>query len=368
MTNYIIEDYRDLSEFKGCSFNNIKNTEIKKELIKCLIENNIDQSLYWCVEIITSCNFILLWEIFFYMLTNIINVSNVKFILFLDKKYKIFKEIINNCKNEEHVLNLRNNITIRNLFCDVIILICKSDKDYILDYKRINIKNFSFETMNNHLKAPNIKFVNDYFKDNDPKELYIILNEFLYNLSENNNLECCKWIYIYINYYSLCKKNKNILLCEDRDNIDLDSEYNKTLKQHPIWIIWSILFDKSKNDIVLNKYIKILYNFFKIQISISKIKSRLSLLFLSISLYVKRNSNDIFNKSIIKDKKDFLKLSEIARSSLDSIYKKVNGIYKNNPDNKNRIINNDKKNKISISFDKIKSLDNFMLNKNNDTN
>ena len=83
---------------------------------------------------------------------------------------------------------------------------------------------------------------------------------------------------------------------------------------------------------------------------------------------LKRNSNDIFNKSIIKDKKDFLKLSEIARSSLDSIYKKVNGIYKNNPDNKNRIINNDKKNKISISFDKIKSLDNFMLNKNNDTN
>ena len=368
MTNYIIEDYRGLTEFKGCSFNNIKNTEIKKELIKCLIENNIDQSLYWCVEILSSCNFILLWEIFFYMMTNIINVSNIKFILFLDKKYDIFKEIINNCKNEEDVLKLRNNIKIRNLFCDIIILICKSDKDYILDYKKINIKNFSFENMNNYLKAPNIRFVNDYFKDNDPKELYIILNEFLYNLSENNNLECCKWIYIYVNYYSLCKKNKNILLCENRVNIDLDDDLNKNLKQHPIWIIWSILFDKSKDYFFLNKYIKILYNFFKIQISISKIKTRLNLLFLSISLYVQRDSNDIFNKSIVKDKTDFLKLSEIARNSLDNICKKVNSIYKNNPENKSKIIKNDKINKISISFDKIKSLDNFMLNKNNDTN
>ena len=74
----LVEDYRDLKDYKGCTFNNIKTSEVKKELIKCLIDNNHDKSLYWMCEILSSCNFLLLWEIFFYIISNVINVSNIK--------------------------------------------------------------------------------------------------------------------------------------------------------------------------------------------------------------------------------------------------------------------------------------------------
>ena len=55
----LVNDYRELKDFKVNTINNIKNTEIKKELIKCLIDNNYDNSLYWTMEILCSCNFLL---------------------------------------------------------------------------------------------------------------------------------------------------------------------------------------------------------------------------------------------------------------------------------------------------------------------
>ncbi|MBI96048.1 hypothetical protein CL656_02780 [bacterium] len=361
----IIEDYREFKDFKGCTFNNIKNTEVKKELIKCLTENNYDKSLYWMSEIMCSCNYILLWEIFFYIMTNIVNISNLKLIIFLNKKYDIFKDIINNCKNENEVINLRNNNNIRFLFCDIVILICNSDKNYMLDYKKINVKDFSFEKMNNFLKAPNVNYVNSFFKDNDPKELYIILNEFIYNLEEKNNIECYKWIYIYINYYLLCKKNNNILLCELREELDLDS-YSKNLKHHPIWIIWSILMNKSKKYNLVNNYVKLLLNFFKVQLTYGKIKSRLNILFFCITIYIQKDSREIFDKPIVKNKERFMELDNIARNSINNILKKIIQNYKKNPENIKQTKN--KNSKVLMSFEKLKLLDNFMLNKNNDNN
>lgn len=361
----LVNDCRELKDFKVNTINNIKNTEIKKELIKCLIDNNYDSSLYWTMEILCSCNFLLLWEIFFYMITNIINVSNVKLIVYIYNKYEKFKQYINNCNSENEILDLRNNIEIRNIFCDIVIFICNSQKSFILDYNKLNIKGFTFDNIQNFFKAPNVNYVNNYFKDNDPKELYIILNEFLYHLSEKNNIECFKWIYIYINYYNLCKKNKKILLCEHRKNIELSETFNTNLKQHPIWILWSIILEKS-NSLNNKKYINILFIFFKIQLTIGKIKSRIGLLFLSISIFINNNSNEIFDKPIVKDKKKFLELIDISRKSINNIIKKINSVNKSNNNIPKPKINN-KKDKINKSFQQLEILDNLMLNKNNNT-
>lgn len=236
----------------------------------------------------------------------------------------------------------------------------------MLDYNKMNIKDFSFDTLNTHLKAPNVNYVNDYFKDKDPKELYIILNEFVFNLEENNTTECYKWIYIYINYYTKCKKNNNILICEIRDTLNID-KLPLSLQSHPIWIIWSILIKKSSKNKIINQYIEILLTFFKVQLSIGKIRSRLNLLFFSISIYTQRKSKEIFNKPIVKNKEKFIELDTVARNSMNNIFKKIMENYKKNPEifKPQKI---DKNNKVSVSFEKLKLLDNFMLNKNNDTN
>ncbi len=52
---------------------------------------------------------------------------------------------------------------------------------------------------------------------------------------------------------------------------------------------------------------------------------------------------------------------------MNNIFKKIMENYKKNPEifKPQKI---DKNNKVSVSFEKLKLLDNFMLNKNNDTN
>ncbi|MDP5009533.1 MAG: regulatory signaling modulator protein AmpE, partial [Glaciimonas sp.] len=46
-----------------------------------------------------------------------------------------------------------------------------------------------------HLKAPNINYVNKYYKNNDPKEYYIAFNELIYHLEETkNNIYLFYWI------------------------------------------------------------------------------------------------------------------------------------------------------------------------------
>ena len=367
MSKIIITDFRELYDFKGVTFNNIKLNEVKKELVKCLLNNNCDQSLYWTCDILLSCNFIVLWEIYFYLLSNIISTSNLKFINFLYKKYDDFKVIINNCPKIIDILNLRTNENIINIFTDITVFICCTKKNNLIDYKKLYIKNFNFDKINNILKAPNINYVNNYFKDGDPKELYIILNEFIYNLEENNELETYKWVYIYLDYYDKCKKNKIILLCEDRSNIiDYINELNNTLKNHPIWILWSILLQKCMNHekIITYNYIKKLLHFYLIQFSQSKIKTRINLLFFSIKIFLINENSEQFNIPILYDKNSYFKLVNISRKSFFNIIKKINNSYLK--DNNNNIISQKlkKNDKVTESFNKLKVLDNIMFNKN----
>ena len=169
-----------------------------------------------------------------------------------------------------------------------------------------------------------------------------------------------------MNYYTKCKKNNNILNCEIRSELNID-KLQLSLQSHPIWIIWSILFKKSKKKKETHQYIEILLNFFKVQLSSGKIRSRLNLLFFSTSIYTQRNSKEIFNKPIVKNKDKFIEIDTIARNSLNNIFKKIMDNYKKNPEifKPQKI---DKNKKVSVSFEKLKLLDNFMLNKNNDTN
>ena len=360
-----INDNRLLYDFKGVSFNNIKINEVKKELINCLLNNNCDQALYWTFEILLSCNFIILWDIYFYFMSNIITTLNLKYINFLYKKYLDFKIIINKCEKEKEILKLRLNNNIHNIFSDITTFICCCDKGCIIDYNKMSIKKFNFDKLHNYLKAPNINYINNFFKDNDPKELYIILNELVYNLDEKNELEIYKWIYIYLNYYSNCRKNKITLLCEKRSDLNYINNFNEIIEKHPIWIIWDILLKKSSDYMIYYNYINKLLHFYTIQLNLSKIKSRIHILFFAVKVYLSIfSNNNIIEAPILKNKDYFFNLASISRKSIHNIIKKINQNYIKDNKNNINLKKKEKLNKIDKSFEKLKLLDNFILNKN----
>ena len=57
-----INDIREQPEFKGLSFSNYKRSDVKKQLITNLLNGKIENSNYWCAELICSGNFPELWD------------------------------------------------------------------------------------------------------------------------------------------------------------------------------------------------------------------------------------------------------------------------------------------------------------------
>ena len=82
-------------------------------------------------------------------------------------------------KNRDIELTLRNNLKIRKLFAEVIGVLMTSKN--MLFTNRVKLSSttgdeFDLVHMSNKLKAPEVSYVKDFFKEQDPKELFIAVN------------------------------------------------------------------------------------------------------------------------------------------------------------------------------------------------
>ena len=53
-----------------------------------------------------------------------------------------------------------------------------------------------------------VNYIDNVFKDDDPKELLIPLNELIYNLENNNIIDTCYWFEWILEFENICKKKK----------------------------------------------------------------------------------------------------------------------------------------------------------------
>ena len=90
-------------------------------------------------------------------------------------------------------LSLRNNINIRKLFFEIMIILCFSKKNHSFEQIKMNIdEDFDMIQLSNKLKAPKLT-CNKFYVSGDP-ELFIAINEFVYNLENKNSRKCCYWV------------------------------------------------------------------------------------------------------------------------------------------------------------------------------
>ena len=71
------------------------------------------------------------------------------------------------------------------------------------------VEEFNLTNIESRLKAPSVDYATSIFKDEDPKQLLIPINELAYCIIEKNIIEACYWIEWIIEYESVCKKKKN---------------------------------------------------------------------------------------------------------------------------------------------------------------
>ena len=308
-----INDIRSEREFKSITFSKFKRTDAKKELLNSLFSGKIEHALHWSAEFICCGCFIELWDIILIFVGKHIHLGNPKLPIYLELRFNNFKDIIQTYIGYE--LNMRNNNKVRKLFAEIITILCISKKKHSIESIKIKKQEeFDITTMSSKLKAPNIEYASKIFKKDDPKELFIAINELAYQVSKNalNSLDACYWVEWINEFENLCKKKKEQCVCERRSFVNVDEKFAKD----PIWIIWDVLFytNDLRNDTISSKILKSLFDLFCIRYTAGSKKKRKYLIYFAISLIT-----DSFNSKI-----DIIENKTIV----DNVINKINLIYK----------------------------------------
>ena len=309
-----INDIRKASEFKGISFSEFKKTDVKKELLNSLIQSKIEPACYWSVELICAGHYGDLWELLLLFYTKYIHLGNPKLVMYLEMRINSFKDIISNGFASDE-LRLRNHSKLRKLFCEVICILCEAKRKHSFEDIKIKKTEFDLTHLTDRLKAPDMHFIEEIFNKDDPKELFIALNELAFNLSDDgkNSINSCYWIEWIIEFDNVCRSNKDKIKCERRTFAQVDSNQQMDI----IWIVWDILLQESKKK---NKFIqnmmKSLLNLFSLKYTTACVKRRKYMLYFAVELLTEVVP---LQEEIVKNKD---KVTQIV-DKIDIIYKQI---------------------------------------------
>jgi hypothetical protein len=190
--------------------------------------------------------------------------------------------------------------------------------------------------MGDVLKAPHTEYIGDIFKKEDPKELFVALNELCFHLSNEskNVIQACYWIEWILEFECICKnknndKNKNKkkvdnnkLKCERRAMIPVESKSQMDI----VWIIWDIFLTKIKDkdkekekgkNTLLQKIMGALLKMFCLKYTNGCAKRRKNILYFAVSLLCECE-NIHFKEEIIREEQ---------KSKVATILKKIDSIY-----------------------------------------
>jgi len=323
MNDTDINDKRSSAEFKGITFSKFQKSKVKVELTKCLVTTKVEAACYWAAELICAGHFGDLWEIIILFISRYIHLGNPKLPIYISMRFKNFKEIIGGgyAGNE---LSMRNNAKVRQLFAEIISLLCHSRKKHSFEPIKIQkVDEFNITHMASRLKAPKIGYVEDIFKPDDPKELFIAMNEFAYHISKEskNSVNACYWLEWILEYETLCKQKKEICLGQTRQFAPIQDKYKNDI----IWIVWDIILHEGKNKKhpLVEKINNALLEMFSIKYTNGVKKRRKFLIYFAISILTEPVD---FNIDIITNKKE-----------LDAIIKKIGVVYKDVKKNEDAI-------------------------------
>jgi len=309
-----INDIR--TEFKNITFSKFQKCKAKEELVKCIYNSKIENACYWGAEFICAGQFLDLWDIIILYYCKFIHGGNPKLPIYLHMRYNNFVSIVNNGYSA-NILTLRNDKRIRKLFAEIICTLCYSNKKHTYkDVKLNKNEEFDLTVISNKFKAPNITYIENVFKDDDPKELLIPINELVYNLVTKNIIETCYWYEWIIEYENICKKKKKKCLASGR------LYPPKGHQNDIIWIIWDIIFYYSKQNIIsgksniINKIVDALYGLFIIKYNPAVKRKRKYIIYFCFSLLIDKCDFDV----VITDKTE--EINAIVQK-IDAIYKEI---------------------------------------------
>lgn len=314
MNDIEINDLRSSAEFSGISFSKFQKSKVKLELLHSLITSKVEPACYWSAELVCAGHYSDLWETIILFICRYIHLGNPKLPIYLSMRFNVFKEVMNNGYGGNE-LSLRNNQKIRRLFAEIVCVLCHSRKKH--NFEPVKIKKdeeFSMTHMSSRLKAPSINYATNVFRKDDPKEMYIAINEFAYHISSesHNVVSACYWLEWVLEFDAVCKGNKEHCICENRQFAIVQDKF----KNDSIWIIWEVILLEcnKKDDPLITKIVNALLEIFCIKYSSGVKKRRRFVIYFAIALLTEPVD---FKIEMINNKKE-----------IDALVNKIGLVYK----------------------------------------
>jgi hypothetical protein len=313
--NCLINDIRETSSLRGYTFSKYKTSDVKRQFLDTMLNGKIEPACYWCAELVCAGHYGDIWEVIFNFVGKYIHTANPKIVVYLEQRYSVFRNIMSRGGFASE-LELRNNHTIRQLFSEIITIATLSVKKNSFESVKIKRETeFDMIQMKERLEAPSIKFAEEILHPDDPKEIYIAVNEFSYNIGskKSNMLKACYWIEWLIEFDILCRKRKQPCICKRRSvNVDKKNQCDV------IWVLWDSLIYYSKNAKVnppmAKKLILSLKELFTAKYTPGATKKRKFLLYFAVEIITEHYSleNELFTQhtkqmlSVVSNKINFL--------------------------------------------------------------
>ena len=125
----LIDDSRKPDDFKNITFSKFEKNKVITELLSCLINAKLEESLYWTAELVCSGHYLDLWDTILLFISKNIHLGNPKLPIYILMRFNNFKEIIK--KYDIGSLDVRNDEQLRHIFAEIICVLWQSKKNIV---------------------------------------------------------------------------------------------------------------------------------------------------------------------------------------------------------------------------------------------
>jgi len=260
-----------------------RKSDVVRELIESMEHENVESAQYWTAELVCSSLPDVLFGAFTAYYTDYVHTSNIKLMIVLDAFFNWSAEL-----SSPHF---------RKKCAEMVILLCCAKKGRVYKSVKIAPADLNFATEGHRLKAPSTCFAEQVFLHTDPRELFIPVNEWMYQMEHGDDVNAMYWVdwllSAILNYYKYIWNTRE--LCAPRQWVP----GSDSVQQEPIWILWDVLLHHAPVSVTTLKQ-RVLQSAFHVFCEKYKwtvLKQRFKLIYFATSVCVDRTCNE--NVSIL---------------------------------------------------------------------
>lgn len=312
---YQINDSRPIKNFSEKTFSGYLRKDVLAIFQKSIINYKVEDACNWLVELVISGQTDKVWDKIFTIAFKTINTNSPSLPNYLYTRYALYNSLIKHENYQKNILLLRNNQIIRNHLAEIVVNLSTSDKEKPINLTKIT-KNYLFlDNIKNKFQAKDTRFIDIIYQAGDPKEIKIIVNEFVYSIN-NNFKESIFWLSWLLEWEKLNIKKNKTYPCAHREITNVEQKYWNEL----VWLIWEIILKLCINKDVdfLNLQIQSLYKLFKFNYSPSKKTKKIPIIIYALKLI-----NDNYNISAPISKKYYITLQATCKINIIFLEKKT---------------------------------------------